>query len=195
MAKYPPLWNQALSYPAQLDRSLLSALWPAGGASGAAPAAVANTMNVSIPPGSCAVPLQPGQGSALCHWDAPEVVAIGAAPPSGQSRVDLIVCQVRDNAIDGGPNNDFVFVAVAGTPATMGAESRPGDEDDDEPEAELQAVAPAVPQNSLAIAQVTVPGAAANLNGATITDLRKQRRLADWFATGEAYKWRPFGWR
>jgi hypothetical protein len=113
-------------------------------------------MNVSIPPGTAAVPLQAGQGAAVCTWDAAEVVTLAAAPPSGQSRIDLVVAQVRDNAIDGGANNDFVFAAVAGTAAA----SNPA--------------APAVPTNAYVMCQVLVPGAAANLNTATITDRRAQ---------------------
>ena len=151
MTRFAPLWQQAGSYAAQLDRGLIAALWPAGGVLGGAVAALNNTMTASVAPGSAAVPLASGQGAALCRWDAAEVVTVTASPPSGQSRIDLVVCQVRDNAIDAGPNNDFVFVVVAGTPAA----SAPA--------------APAVPANALAVAQVTVPGAAANLNGATIT--------------------------
>ena len=169
MTRYAPLWQQAGSYPAQLDRYLLGALWPGGGVLGGVVTAVANTMTVSIAPGSVAVPLAPGQGTALCHWDAAEVVTLDAAPPSGQSRVDLIVAQVRDAAIDAGANNDFIFAVVKGT-AALTATGRPGAEegDDDEPEAEQQASAPAVPANALALYAVTVPGGAANLNGATI---------------------------
>ena len=170
MTRYAPLYNQSLSYPAQLDRQLLGSLWPAGGADGGAVTAVADTMNVSIAPGSAGVPLQPGQGTALSHWDAAEVVTIPPAPPAGQTRQDLIVAQVRDTAIDGGPSNDFIFTVVAGTPAALRAETR--EEEGDEAEAEQQAVAPAVPANALALATVTVPGAAANLNAATITDRR-----------------------
>ena len=170
MAKYPPLWNQAISYPAQLDRSLLGALWPAGGVLGGVASAVANTLQVSIAPGSVAVPLQAGQGTALCHWDAAELVTLDPGPGAGTTRVDLIVAQVRDNAIDGGPNNDWLFTVVKGTPATMLAETR--EEEGDEAEAEQQAVAPAVPANSLAVAQVTVPATAVNLNGVPVVDLR-----------------------
>ena len=165
--RYAPLWQQANGYPAQLDRYLLGALWPGGGVQGGAATAVAGTMNVSIAAGSAAVPLAPGQGSALCHWDAAELVTIDPAPPSGQSRVDLIVAQVRDNQVDGGPSNDFVFAVVKGT-AALSATARPG-EAGDGPEAEQQATPPAVPQNALAVALVTVPGGAANLNGAGIT--------------------------
>lgn len=155
MTRYSPLWQQGNAYPAGLDRSLFSALWPnGGGLLGAVLAAVANTMNVNIPPGTIAVPLQAGQGVALCTWDAAEVVTLGGSPPSGQTRIDLVVAQVRDNAIDGGPNNDFLFQVVPGVPAATAP------------------AVPATPANALAIGQVTVPGAAANLNGATVTDLR-----------------------
>jgi hypothetical protein len=111
-------------------------------------------MNVSIPPGTEAVPLQAGQGAALCTWDAAEVVTLAAAPPSGQSRIDLIVCQVRDNQIDGGANNDFVFAAVTGVPAA----SNPA--------------VPATPANAYVLTNATVPGAVANLNTATLKDMR-----------------------
>ena len=113
MARFEPLWQQAGSYAAQLDRMLLAALWPSGGVLGGAVTAAFNTMNVNIAAGYAAVPLQAGQGGALCRWDAAEVVTLTASPPSGQSRIDLIVCQVRDNAIDAGANNDFIFAAVA----------------------------------------------------------------------------------
>jgi hypothetical protein len=133
---------------------LLAALWPSGGVSGGATTVVTNTMTVSVAPGKATVPLVTGQGAALCTWDAPEVVTIAAAPPSGQSRIDLIVVQVRDHDLDGGANNDFIVTSVLGTPAA----SNP--------------VAPAVPVNALALCNVTVPGAAANLNAATLMDRR-----------------------
>jgi hypothetical protein len=82
------------------------------------------------------------------------VVTLPAAPPSGQSRVDLVIAQVRDHALDAGANNDFIVTSVTGVPAA----SNPG--------------VPALPTNALAIAQVLVPGAVANLNTATVTDVR-----------------------
>ena len=156
MAKYPPLYNQSLSYPAQLDRQLLAALWPSGGASGGAVTAVANTMQVSIAPGSAAVPLQPGQGSALCHWDGAELVTVDPAPPTGTDRYDLIICEVRDNVIDGGPNNDFQFRVVTGTPGGTPWQMPP------------------TPPNALAMAALGLPGGDPNLNRVTIRDLRSQ---------------------
>jgi hypothetical protein len=117
-------------------------------------------MNISVPPGTAAVPLQAGQGTALCVWDAAEVVTLAAAThPAGQTRIDLVVAQVRDNAIDGGANNDFVFASVTGVPAA----SNPA--------------VPAVPTNAYAVCQVLVPGAVANLNTATVTDMRRTLAL------------------
>ena len=161
MTRYAPLWQQANDYTASQDRSLLSALWPAGGVSGGAVTAVNNQMKVNVAAGVAAVPLASGQGVALCRWDASEVPAPdhSPAPGSGTSRVDLVVVQVRDNALDSGADNDFILTTVKGTAAAL-ATTKDGPMS--------TAVAPATPANALALATVTVPGAAANLNTATI---------------------------
>ena len=155
MTRFAPLWQQAGSYSATLDRALLLALWPSGGAIGNTPTLSATTMQVTTGPGTCVVPLQAGQGAALCRWDANEVVTLSAAPSAGNSRIDLIVVQVRDNALDSGGNNDFIVTNVTGTAATTGSQ-----------------VAPAVPSNAYALGQVLVPGGVANLSTATFTDRR-----------------------
>jgi hypothetical protein len=156
MTRYAPLWQQGGSYAASVDRGLFSTLWPSGGVSGGAVTAVANTMTVSVAPGTVAVVLQAGQGVALCRWDAAEVPpALAAAPPAGQSRIDVVVAQVRDNALDAGGNNDFVFNVVTGTPAATGSQT-----------------VPATPTNAYAMANVLVGPSIANLNTATITDRR-----------------------
>lgn len=170
MTRYQPLWQQAGSYTATLDRALLLHQAPYGEASGLAPSAVANTMQIQVPAGRVIVPLTSGQGGALCRWDQTETVTLAAAPPSGQSRIDRVVCQVRDNALDAGGNNDFIFAAVAGVPAATNP------------------AAPAVPANAFLMCDVTVPGAAANLNTATITD----RRLGPWLTPAFSPGWGPF---
>jgi hypothetical protein len=154
MARHAPMYQQSQNYPAVRDRELLAALWPGGGGAGPAPARVNNTMNVNIPAGWLAVALQAGQGSTVCVWDAPEVVAIAAAPASGQQRWDLVVCQVRDNALDSGANQDFVFQAVTGVPAA----SSPA--------------IPALPANSAMVALLLITGGQANLNTASFWDRR-----------------------
>ena len=171
MARLTPLWQQALTYPARLDRQLLGAVWPGGGVIGGAVTAVANTMGVSVAPGTAAVPLAAGNGGALCTWDAPEPVTLAAAPGSGTSRIDLIVVQVRDPDLDAGANGDFIVTAVKGIAAAFDAGAK------DEASA-FAGAPPAVPANALAICQVLVPGAAANLNTATISQ-RAQRLGTD----------------
>ena len=153
MARLTPLWQTTGNYPAQLDRQLIAAAFPGGRVIGGAVTAVANTMNVSAAAGWAAVPLSGTQGAALCRWDAPEVFALAAAPGSGQTRIDRVIVQVRDTDIDAGANNDFVVSAVRGVGGWV-------------------ANPPATPANALALFDVTVPGQAANLNGATLTDRR-----------------------
>jgi hypothetical protein len=155
MTRYTPLWQQGGSYPALGDRALLDALFPTSCSRGATPTIVASSMNVSVAPGTAAVALSASGGlTELCRWDAAEVVTLAAAPPSGQSRVDLIVVQVRDNALDSGGNNDFLVTNVTGTPSGG------------------TPAAPAVPADAYCICQVTVPGGVANLNTATLLDRR-----------------------
>jgi hypothetical protein len=150
VTRYAPLWQQNSTYPAVVDRSLLGMLWPNSASTGAAVSLVNNTMTVSIAPGTAAVALGSGNQTALCRWDAAEVLTLNAAPPAGQSRIDVIVLQVRDQAIDAGSNNDFVFAAVTGTPAATNPAT------------------PATPANAYALANVTVPGNVANLNTASL---------------------------
>ena len=155
MTRFAPLWQQANAYPASLDRSFIGAAFPGGAAYGAAVTTVPSTMQVQAAPGTVVVPLQAGQGSALCRWDAVAdgTVTLAAAPGSGTSRIDLVIVQVRDNALDAGPNNDFIVTNVTGTAAAT-------------------PTVPTVPANAYALAQVLVPGAVANLNTATVTDRR-----------------------
>ena len=69
---------------------------------------------------------------------------------SGQSRQDLIVAHVNLGA-----TNTYIYEAIAGTPATTGAQ-----------------VDPAVPQNAIALARVTREHGAGSIVNAMITDLR-----------------------
>jgi hypothetical protein len=156
MTRYAPLWQQGGNYSASLDRSLMATVWPIGGVLAAAPiTTVLSTMQVSLAADTALVPIA-GGGCALCRWSTAEVATLAASPATGQSRIDLVVCQVRDNALDSGGNNDFIFSAVTGVPAV----SNP--------------VRPNVPANALGMCAVTVVGGTAVLDGATIVDLRPQ---------------------
>jgi hypothetical protein len=75
-------------------------------------------MLLDIAPGSVAVPTVNNTGTVLCHSDAVEHLTLDPAPPAGQDRVDMVICQARGADLDGGINNDFVFAIVKGTPYT-----------------------------------------------------------------------------
>jgi hypothetical protein len=159
MTRYTPLWEQAGSYAASVDRRLIASLWPQPALVGCALTAVAGTMQINVAAGQVAVPSQNNTGSTLCVSDATEVVTIGAAPGSGQSRIDLIICRPRATDLDGGQNNDFIFDTVQGVPAASPA-------------------VPATPAGTVLLGQVLVPGGSAAVTQANITDLRPVGGLA-----------------
>ena len=154
MTRYTPQWLQAGSYPASLDRRLIGALWPSAASSGCAVTA-ATGMAVNIAAGQVAVPSQNNTGSSLCTSDAVEQATLTAAPASGQSRIDLIVCQPRGADLDGGSNTDFLFTNITGTAAPTGSQT-----------------VPATPAGSAALAQILVPGGSASVVAGNITDVR-----------------------
>jgi hypothetical protein len=75
------------------------------------------------------------------------------AAPGSNSRVDLIVAKVRDAAVGGGANSDWTIEPVTGTVA---ASPSP----------------PAVPDNSIELARVTVASGTSAITNAMITDRR-----------------------
>lgn len=91
------------------------------------------------------------QGSYFVKNDAAVNLAIGAADPTNP-RKDLIVLQVRDSFYSGS-SDDARLAVVAGTPAASPAE-------------------PALPNNSLKLAVVTVAAGATSITTAAITDRR-----------------------
>jgi hypothetical protein len=151
MTRYTPLWEQAGSYAAGVDRRLIAALWPIPAVTGCAVTAPGGTMQVNVAAGSVAVPSQNSTGSTLCVSDAVEPVPIGTA--SGQNRIDLVTCHPRGTDLDGGTNNDFIFDTVAGVPGAS-------------------PVAPATPAGQVALAQVLVPTGSVAVAAANITDVR-----------------------
>src|SRR5262252_4546785 len=116
MTRYTPLWEQAGSYAAAVDRRLLGALWPAAAVTGCA-VTVSSGMTVNVAAGQVSVPTANSTGSVLCSSDAVEPVTLAAAPGAGTNRYDVVICQARGNDLDGGANNDFIFTTVTGTAA------------------------------------------------------------------------------
>jgi hypothetical protein len=154
MTRYTPLWEQAGSYAASVDRRLIAAVWPIGACTGCAVSAPGGVMSVNVAPGAVAVPSQNATGSTLCVSDAVETVPLN--PGASQPRIDLIVCQPRANDLDGGTNNDFIFGVVAGTPA---ASPSP----------------PAVPAGQVQLAQINVAASAVQVTQANVVDSRPPR--------------------
>ena len=139
------LWQQGATFPAQLDRQLIQSTWPVPGRLGGGMAVTVSTgRGVNIASGTFVVALGSNNGSALCVSDAVEVQTFAAAPGSGSSRIDLLICQVHDPALDAGSTFAFTFDIVLGT-----ASSSP--------------VPPAVPARAGVLAQVTSVGGQANL--------------------------------
>lgn len=153
MTRYTPLWEQAGSYAASVDRRLIGTIWPTAYVSGCLVTVAAGTMNMNIAAGAVVAPASNNTGSVLCYSDAVEVVTSPTAPGSGTNRYDVVVCQPRGNDLDGGSNNDFIFSVVSGT-------------------ASASPTVPATPAGAVAIAQVLVIGASAALSSANLTDLR-----------------------
>lgn len=153
MTRYTPLWEQAGSYAAAVDRRLIGALWPTAASSGCAVTVAAGTMNMNVAAGTVAAPAANNTGSVLCCSDAVEIVTSPAAPGAGSNRYDVVVCQPRGTDLDGGANNDFVFSVVSGTAAASPA-------------------VPATPAGAVALARILVAGGSASLNAANLTDVR-----------------------
>jgi len=152
MTRQTPTWLQQGSYAASVDRRLPGMIWPTAACYGGV-VTVSSGMTVNIAVGSIAVPTANNTGTAVCCWDAVEQCTLAAAPASGSNRYDLVVCQLRGNDIDGGANNDFLFVNVTGTAAAT-------------------PTVPAVPNNAVAVAQIYVPGGSASVTAGNITDVR-----------------------
>lgn len=150
MTRYQPLLYQAGSYNAAELRHLIAATYPVQGVSGMAASVVAGTMNLQIGQGRAVVSVGGVTGmldNVLCVSDANEVVPIAAAPPSGQSRIDIVSVAPNEAALG------WTFYVAQGTPAAS-------------------PVAPSPGGGVLPVWQVLVPGGVANLNTATLTDLR-----------------------
>jgi len=160
MALEVPVWMQEGTYSARQDRQLIAALSSGGvvaphaGGFAVSERAAGPNFTVDVAAGRAVVPgtSQPGQGSYLCVSTATENVAVPPAP-GANSRVDLVVVRVRDSQV-AGPDNDFVVEVVEGV---AGADP----------------VAPAVPDDAVALAEVVVSSDAVAVTDSMIGDRRQ----------------------
>jgi hypothetical protein len=153
----PPSWLQNGSHPAENDRLTTQALWATTGIINSSSLAVTQNspvgMSVIIAGGWAAIvgTTQSNMGTYVGYNDAPTVVAITTANPTNP-RIDLVCMTVQDAYYTGAQNN-VIFQVVVGTPASS-------------------PVAPALPANSIALAEVDVAAGALSITSGDITDLR-----------------------
>lgn len=153
-----PNWLQNRTYSARLDRQIISSMFYEGvrtvsGLTVSQRGAGAN-MSVDVSAGEAFVDGddQPNQGTYFVENDAVVNVAIGAAP-GANSRIDLIVLQVRDPNAGGPAGDDAVIEVVTGTVAAS-------------------PLAPDVPDSAIALAEVTVASGTAAITTAMIATRR-----------------------
>ena len=153
----PPSWLQNGSHPAENDRLTTQALWATTGIIKSTSLEVTPNspvgMSVIVASGWAAIvgTTQSNMGTYVGYNDAPTVVAITTANPTNP-RIDLLCMTVNDAYYTGALNN-VVFQVVVGTPA-------------------VSPVAPALPANSIALAEIDVAAGALSITSGDITDLR-----------------------
>ena len=153
----PPSWLQNGSHPAENDRLTTQALWATTGIIKSTSLAVTQNspvgMSVIIAEGWAAIvgTTQANMRTYVAYNDAATVVTITTANPTNP-RIDLVCATVQDAYYTGAQNN-VIFQVVAGTPASS-------------------PVAPSLPANSIALAEVDVPAGALSITSGDITDLR-----------------------
>lgn len=169
MALENPLWEQNLAFSARLDRALIEALFTEGVLSTADLAVTQRgagaNMSVDVAVGSAAITGddQANQGRYLVRSTSVVNVVVGAAP-GANSRIDLVVAQVRDASVTG-VSNDWTISVIAGVAAGVPA-------------------APAVPNTAIALAEILVATGTAAITNAMITDRRSLTRRSGEAAIG-----------
>jgi len=153
----PPSWLQNGSHPAENDRLSMQAIFATTGTIGANSLQVTQNstpgMTVFVASGWAAIVgnYQSNMGVYTIYNDATTTLTVTAANPSNP-RIDLVCATVSD-AYYTGSSNSVTFQVIAGTPA-------------------VSPVAPSLPTNSIALAQVAVAAGATQILNANITDQR-----------------------
>lgn len=159
MTARKPLWNQNGTTSAEEDRALITGLLAnQGGRFGIGDLAVTQhgtpNMSVDVAAGRCAIPGTESaslQGTYIGWLDATQNVVI-AASDATNARIDLIVARIKDQQYSGA-SDTFTVEAVTGTPSGSPA-------------------VPAVPANSIVLAQIAVAATVTTIVTANISDKR-----------------------
>jgi hypothetical protein len=157
-----PLWLQALTYPAGVDRDLIDAVFATGGVIGGgdflvAPRGAGANMSVDVAAGKIVVPGTDVslQGKYVGRMKNTVNVPIAAAPAAGLTRIDLIHAHIADATVIGsGLNSLSIETPVVGTAVSSGW------------------TVPPTPASSVALAQITVASGTAAITAGLIVDVR-----------------------
>lgn len=162
----PPSWLQNGTHPAENDRlTTTGVIWRSGGVADYGAMAVAQTatpsMAVLIAAGHAMIAgtQASNQGLYIAYNDASTSVSIANADPTNP-RIDRICVVVQDQYYGGTSNNQVIFQAVTGTPASV-------------------PVAPAAPNNAVTLALVAVAAGTTAITNANITDSRTYAQLGE----------------
>jgi len=169
----PPSWLQNGSHPAENDRlTTTGILWKSQGVADYGSMVVAQSgtpgMSVQIAAGHALIAgtQTATQGFYIAYNDGATTVAIATANPTNP-RIDRIVVAVQDAYYGGTANNQVIFQAVTGTPASS-------------------PVAPSAPDNSITLAYVAVGAGVTSITNANITDLRPTAQFSEHAFTSSA---------
>lgn len=162
----PPSWLQNGSHPAENDRlTTTGILWKSQGVADYGSLVVAQSatpgMSVQIAAGHALIAgtQTATQGFYIAYNDGATTVAIATANPTNP-RIDRIVVAVQDAYYGGTANNQVLFQAITGTPASS-------------------PVPPSAPDNSITLAYVAVSAGATSIVNANITDTRTYAKLSE----------------
>jgi len=162
----PPSWLQNGSHPAENDRlTTTGILWKSQGVADFGSMVVAQSatpgMSVQVAAGHALIAgtQTATQGFYIAYNDGATTIAIATANPTNP-RIDRIVVAVQDAFYGGTANNQVLFQAITGTPASS-------------------PVAPAAPVNSITLALVAVAAGATSITNANITDQRTRAELTE----------------
>lgn len=160
MSLETPVWLQTETYSARADRTAFDAVWADEGvadnglAVSQRGAGANNSVDVAVGIGVVQGDDQANQGKYVVRNTAIVNVPVTAAPGSN-SRIDLVVLQIRDSNAGGDPGDDAIFDIIEGVAAGS-------------------PVAPAVPDSALLLARILRTSGDTSVTTAMITDQRVQ---------------------
>jgi hypothetical protein len=169
MTRFTPLWVQPGRYPAALDRMMLRAIWPWTATDGFNLIGVSGNQ-VTIGPGTAAVPTANNSGTVLCVSTANETIVHRGPPASGRVMYDTICIRPKAIDLDGSANAEWVFEKIEGPDANVGS-----------------GVNPVVPAGVCPLWRTRLLGGQASIDPTTMLDMRPKRLGHGRGANGRMY--------